>query len=128
ADSMIGRVRDVIGTKEQFAQTLRHPDALAERVNQWIDDGGGFRQKAVWHGGWPQWQREVHSLYAAIGVGLWNVIGDITTGPRCKHCDQVLQPKSSRQLYCDQKACQQARKRENQQHSRANRAAQANER
>jgi hypothetical protein len=125
ADAMVGRVRDAIGTKKQFRMTLRQADAIAEKVNEWIADGGGFQQKAVWYDGWPQWRREVRSLFAAIAVGLWNVIGDMTTGPRCQHCDQVFQPRTTTQMYCTEPACRRARARKNTQRSRADRAARA---
>jgi hypothetical protein len=125
ADLMVGRVRDTIGTTKQYGHTLRQPDAIAEKINQWIADGGGFRQKAVWRDDKPEWQQEVPSLYAAIGVGLWNVIGAMTTNVKCKHCGQAFTPKTNTQLYCNEPECRRAKNRLNQRRSRANRAARA---
>ena len=69
ANTIVGPIRDAISSKDQFAKTLQQSDALAERINQWIEEGGGFRQKAVWQDGQAVWQEDVRSLYAAIGVG-----------------------------------------------------------
>jgi hypothetical protein len=124
AKVIVGRIRDAIGSKDQFAKTLQQPDALAERINQWIEEGGGFRQKAAWQDGQAVWQEEVRSLYAAIGVGLWNVIGDMTTGRNCKHCGQVFTPARTWQKYCEE-CGKRVRDRMSQRRSRANRAPQA---
>ena len=125
-ESMVGRVRDAIGSEEQFRKTLQHRDAIAEKITQWIADGGGFYKTPVWRDDQPEWQEEVGSLYAAIGVGLWNVIGDMTTNPTCKHCGQVFEPTKITQLhYCHREECRRERIRANQRRSRANRAARA---
>jgi hypothetical protein len=121
ADAMVGRVRDVVGTEKHFARTLQQPDALAEKVNQWIEDGGGFQQKAVWHDERADWQRRVRSLFAAIGVGLWNVIGDMTTNPECPSCGQVFTPGRRTQRYCEDCGIR-GRNRVNQRRSRARKA------
>jgi hypothetical protein len=124
ADVIVGRIRDAIGSKKQFARTVQQSDALAERINQWIDEGGGFQQKAVWQDGQAEWQDEVRSLYAAIGVGLWNVIGDMPIARKCQDCGQAFARTRGWQKYCQ--ACgKRARDRDSQRRSRAKRAAQA---
>lgn len=123
ANTMVGRVRDLIGTETQFAQTLQHPDAIVTRVNEWIEDGGGCKRKAVWHNDKLEWREEVSSLYAAIGVGLGNVIGDMSIHPQCKHCGRVFKPRTRTQAYCTKPKCRQARDTERQRRHRANRAA-----
>jgi hypothetical protein len=124
-EPMVGRVRDAIGTKGQFDKTLQQPDALSEKINQWITDGGGLQLKAVWHDDRAEWQQEVRSLYAAIGVGLWNVIGDTTVNPKCEHCHRIFIPRTNTQRYCHRDECRRARDRENQRRSRASRADRA---
>jgi hypothetical protein len=125
ANTMVGRVRDLIGTETQFAKTLRHPNAIAERVNAWIEDGGGCKRKAVWQDSKLEWREEVSSLYAAIGVGLGNVIGDMTIHPRCRHCGRVFEPRTRTQAYCMLPKCRQVRNTERQRRHRAKRAVQA---
>ena len=86
---------------EPLCQDIAAARRAGSAINQWIEEGGGYPKKAARQDapGSPS-QEEVRSLYSAIAVGLWNVIGDLTTKRKCEYCGQTFVPARSNQKYC----------------------------
>jgi hypothetical protein len=107
--------------RELTLRMLDHPVALADRVQHWIEDGGGYAVRPVWDlrpGGTATWRAEINSLFAAIGVGLWNAISSSKGVSFCPHC-QNLYPLTRRDKpHCGEPACVTAQNTERQQQLR----------
>jgi hypothetical protein len=107
--------------KETMIRSLDRPDALADHVQRWIEDGGGYEVRPAWvggNGGTAIWRAEVTSLYAAIGVALWNAIrGGIGIG-FCPYCNALFELKRRDKPHCGQPACDTAHGRVRKQKSR----------
>jgi hypothetical protein len=108
--------------KKLFVLGISQRDALVAKVQCWINDGGGYEVRPNWSGGAgdrPEWQSGVRSLYAAIGVALWDKIQDGRGSRPCRHCRRIFPVKRVDQWYCDREACRRARLRENTRQHRA---------